>query len=192
MPKPFFLNNQKDRISEIIRVNHSGELGAKYIYEGQIKNTKDKKSREIIKHMQDQELEHLDYFANGIVEGNSRPSILTPIWSNFGYLLGTISAKIGNESSMLVTEKVEEVIVEHYEEQIEYLEHVKVTSTSKKNNKLSPQQDLLNSIKKFQADELEHQETALAHGSQKAKFSMIQSYFVKSICKLAIFIGKKI
>ena len=39
MPKPYFSNKQK-KIEEIIRVDHAGEYGAKVIYEGQIKYTK--------------------------------------------------------------------------------------------------------------------------------------------------------
>ena len=65
MPKPYYTDNQ-NKIQEIIRVDHAGEFGAKRIYEGQIDYTKNPENKKIIKHMLDQEAEHLEYFDNQI------------------------------------------------------------------------------------------------------------------------------
>ncbi len=179
MPKPYYKNNNK-KIEEIIRVDHAGEFGAKRIYEGQISCTKNPSDKKLIKHMLEQEAEHLEYFAHQIKDGNSRPTALIPIWNIFGYALGAVSAKFGNESAMLVTESVEKVIVDHYQEQIDYLETVK-------NN-----DQLLSKIKKFKQDEADHIHIALENNSSNAKFHRIISTLVKTFCKTAIFLSKKI
>ena len=119
MPRPYYQNIQK-KVKEIIRVDHAGEFGANRIYEGQIDYTSNSSDIKLIKQMLKQEAEHLEYFDNKIKNGYSRPTILMPIWNIFGYLLGAVSARLGNESAMLVTEQIENVIVEHYDKQIKY------------------------------------------------------------------------
>ena len=85
MPRPYFEDNDK-KIKEIIMVDHAGEYGAQKIYEGQLDYTKNPKSRELIQHMLEQELEHLDYFKQQIKEGKSRPTFLMPLWQILGYV----------------------------------------------------------------------------------------------------------
>ena len=178
MPRPYFSNDKK--IQEIIRVDHAGEFGAKRIYEGQIAYTKNANDKKLIKHMLDQEAEHLEYFDNQIKNGNARPTALAPIWNIFGYALGAISAKSGTESAMLVTESVEEVIVDHYQEQIDYLNSVK--------NK----NQLLTKIKKFKQDEADHIHIAIENNSANARLHDTMSAIVKTFCNAAIFLSKKI
>jgi ubiquinone biosynthesis monooxygenase Coq7 len=177
MPKPYFLSKNNE-IQEIIRVNHAGEFGAKRIYEGQIKYTKNPKDKLLIKHMLEQELEHLTYFEKKIIAG-TRPTFFIGLWSVAGYLLGNISSKLGNKTAMLVTESVEEVIEQHYREQIDYLTITKKTP------------EMLKSIKKFLQDEIDHKNIAIEHDSKGANFSFIISRFLKVICKGAIILSKK-
>ena len=51
------LNKQK--IDEIIRVDHAGEFGAQRIYKGQIDFIKDSKLKKELEHIAQEELEHL-------------------------------------------------------------------------------------------------------------------------------------
>ncbi|NRB10327.1 MAG: demethoxyubiquinone hydroxylase family protein [Rickettsiaceae bacterium] len=180
MPRPIFNSEHEKKLAEIIRVDHAGELGANRIYAGQIQYTKDKEQKKLLIHMLDQELEHLDYFAKEIAKGKSRPTALMPIWNLGGYLLGAISAKIDPKTAMLVTEAVEEVIENHYQQQIDYLK-----ASGEKGK-------LLQKIKKFKQDETEHKHIAMDNHSSKAKFAKIGKELVKKICQGAIFLSKKI
>jgi len=179
VPRPYFENTQK-KIQEIIMVDHAGEYGAQRIYEGQLAHTKDPETQALIKHMLEQELEHLDYFGQQIKNGNARPTALMPLWKIFGYGLGAISARLGPKTAMLVTKNVEEVIVDHYQKQINYLE-----KTDKKN-------PLLKKIKKFKQDEAEHIHIAIDNDSNNAPFHGPLSSLVRCICRSAIFLSKKI
>jgi ubiquinone biosynthesis monooxygenase Coq7 len=181
MPKPFFSNNHDTMLQEIIRVNHAGEFGAQKIYQGQIKYTKNLNDQKILKHMLDQEQEHLEYFSNKLQEGLSRPTLLMPIWTIGGYLMGAISAKISIKAAMMVTENVETIIEDHYSQQITYLEQC------------DPKNSMLEKIKKFKSDETEHKNLAIISANKNNnKLDDLIGGFIKNICKSAIFLSKKI
>ncbi|XVN42001.1 MAG: demethoxyubiquinone hydroxylase family protein [Rickettsia endosymbiont of Argas persicus] len=177
MPKPDF-SDPYDQIHEIVRVNHAGEYGAKRIYQGQLKYTKD--DHALIREMLDQEIVHLDYFEKKLLERKIRPTALLFFWHHFGFLLGSISSKIGKKTAMLVTESIEEVIEKHYREQINYLA----------NQNTEP--ELLEKITKFRLDEIEHKDIAIINDSEEAVFAELTSKIVKIICRAAIKLSKKI
>ena len=179
MPKPYF-ESKHQKIKEIIMVDHAGEFGAQKIYEGQLRYTKNPEDKKLIKHMLDQELVHLDYFQDQIKSGASRPTALMPLWSVFGYALGAISAKLGQKTAMLVTENVEKVIVEHYQEQIDYLQ------------KTDPKNSLLQKLKQFKEDEASHIHIALDNESKNAPHYNVLSKLVRACCTSAIFLSKRV
>ncbi len=179
MPKPFFDYSHKRKLQEIIRVNHAGEFGAKRIYEGQIKYTKSAEDKKLLNHMLEQEQVHLDYFSSQI-RGGVRPTIFMPIWNLGGYLMGALSAKVNLKTAMLVTKSVEDVIENHYEEQINYLEQT------------DPQNPLLEKIKSFRDDEINHKNIAIEYESFPSVFAKIFENGIKVICKSAIFLSKKL
>lgn len=178
MPKPNFNNIAK--IHEIIRVDHAGEFGAQKIYQGQLAFTRDKKFKILINSMLKQEEVHLKYFQDQIIKHRVRPTALMPLWNMGGYLLGAFSAMLGVKTAMLLTQSVEEVIEEHYQEQLTYLENIK------------NEEELKNKIEDFLDDEIEHKNTAVLHESEQALFAPFLSAMIKKICKTAIIISKKI
>ena len=115
----------KIKVEEFIRVDHAGERGAIKIYEGQllalstfIKNDKLKKT---IEEMKEHEKEHCDYFENEIKVRNIKPTKLLPLWDLLGVGLGFGSTILGKKAAMLCTASVEEIIQEHYSDQIKQL-----------------------------------------------------------------------
>ena len=115
------------KISEIIRVNHAGEMGAKVIYDGQIlalKLKKDFETLKIVEEMKAQEVEHFNFFDEKIKQKKVRPTLMQPIWGVGGFALGFITAMIDKKSTMVCTTAVEEVIDEHYQEQIHELDYI--------------------------------------------------------------------
>ena len=116
----------KKKVEEFIRVDHAGERGAIKIYEGQLLalNTlvKNDKLKKIIEDMKEHEKEHCDYFENEIKKRNIKPTKFLPLWDLLGVGLGFSSTIIGKKAAMLCTASVEEVIQEHYANQIKQLE----------------------------------------------------------------------
>ena len=149
------INNKK--IEEFIRVDHAGERGAIKIYEGQLLalNTfiKDDSLKKTIEEMKEHEKEHYKFFDQEIKKRNIKPTKLLPLWDIMGVTLGFGTAMLGEKAAMLCTASVEEVIDEHYLNQINQLK--------------SDEKILKNKIIKFREDELHHKEIAYEEGATK-------------------------
>ena len=172
----------KNKIEEFIRVDHAGERGAIKIYDGQllalntiVKNDELKKK---IEEMRVHEKEHCDYFEKEIKRRNIKPTKFLPLWDLLGVGLGFGSTLIGKKAAMLCTASVEEVIDEHYKNQI---------------NQLKNDEKLLKSkIIKFRDDELNHKDIAYEEGATKEGFYSIMDKIIKTGSKIAIGISEKI
>ena len=64
------------------------------------------------------EQEHADFFDKEIRKRNIKPTKFLPLWDLLGVGLGFGSTILGNKAAMLCTASVEEVIDEHYQNQI--------------------------------------------------------------------------
>ena len=173
----------KARIEEIIRVDHAGEHGATSIYKGTLDVLNllgDKKTIPIIEEMAEGEKKHVREFNRLIKERSIRPTALLPIWKLAGYSLGALSAVYGKNAIMACTEAVEEVIDKHYSEQIDELD------------KSGQEESLLNSLKEFHADEVEHEMIAKKELDETSTALNIFKNLIKIGCKGAIKVSEKI
>ena len=172
----------KTKVEEFIRVDHAGERGAIKIYEGQLLalNTfvKNENLKKTIEKMKNHEKEHLDFFNEEIKKRNIKPTKLLPLWDLLGVGLGFGSAIIGKKATMLCTASVEEVIDEHYQNQINELD--------------SEEKVLKEKIKKFRDDELHHRDIAYEQGASKKGLYSILDKIIKTGSKVAISISEKI
>ena len=172
----------KKKIEEFIRVDHAGERGAIKIYEGQLLalNTvcKDDKLKETIKTMKLHEKEHLDFFEEEIKKRNINPTKFLPLWDLLGIGLGFGSTLLGKKAAMLCTASVEEVIDEHYQNQIN-----QINNDEKK---------LKEKIIKFREDELNHKNIAYEEGATKNGIYSVLDKVIKTGSKVAISISEKI
>ena len=128
--------------------------------------------------MKNHEKEHLDFFNEEIKKRNIKPTKLLPLWDLLGVGLGFGSAIIGKKATMLCTASVEEVIDEHYQNQINELD--------------SKEKVLKEKIKKFRDDELHHRDIAYEQGASKKGLYSILDKIIKTGSKVAISISEKI
>ncbi|KAF0037789.1 hypothetical protein F2P81_010663 [Scophthalmus maximus] len=145
-------------LDRILRVDHAGEYGANRIYAGQMAVLGRSRVGPLIQEMWDQEKKHLEKFNEILAENRVRPTALLPLWNIAGFALGASSALLGKEGAMACTVAVEESISEHYNSQIRAL------------MEKDPERyiELLNVIKEFRDDEMEHHDTGLAHDAETA------------------------
>ena len=176
------IKTNKKKLEEFIRVDHAGERGAIKIYEGQLLALKTfKKDPELLKtieEMKEHEQEHSDYFEKQIRERNITPTKFLPLWDLLGVGLGFGSTILGKKAAMLCTASVEEVIDEHYQNQINQLQ--------------DDEKSLREKIKKFRADELEHKDIAYEQGATKKGIYSLMDKIIKTGSKIAINISEKI
>ena len=172
----------KKKIEEFIRVDHAGERGAVKIYEGQLLalNTfvKNEKLKGTIEEMKVHEKEHRDFFEKEIKKRNITPTKFLPLWDLLGVALGFGSTLLGKKAAMLCTASVEEVIDEHY------LNQIKQLGDSEKN--------LKKKIIKFREDELNHKDIAYEKGATKKGPYSILDKLIKTGSRIAINISEKI
>ena len=172
----------KNKIEEFIRVDHAGERGAIKIYEGQLLalNTlvKNENLKKMIEEMKNHEKEHLDFFSKEIKKRKIKPTKLMPLWDLLGVGLGFSSVIMGKKATMLCTASVEEVIDEHYQNQINEI-----------NN---DEKNLKEKIKKFRNDEIHHKNIAYDNGASKKGIFSVLDKIIKTGSKVAINISEKI
>ncbi|MHA6721812.1 demethoxyubiquinone hydroxylase family protein [Sphingomonas sp. RS2018] len=163
----------------MVRVDQAGEFGAIRIYAGQLAVMGDRHpmARKIA-HMAAQEEEHRAFFDRMIVERRVRPTVFQPFWHVAGFALGAVTAAIGPEAAMACTAAVETEIDKHYADQLTDL------------GDTDP--ELSQAIVKFQAEELEHRDTALAHGAELAPAYPVMSAVIRLGCRAAIAVAKRI
>ena len=172
----------KKKIEEFIMVDHAGERGAVKIYEGQLLalNTfvKNENLKKIIEDMRIHEKEHSEFFENEIKKRNITPTKFLPLWDLLGVGLGFGSTLLGKKAAMLCTASVEEVIDEHYLNQINQLDE--------------DEKFLKDKITKFREDELHHKDIAYEKGATKKGPYSILDKIIKTGSKIAINISEKI
>ncbi|GBB90294.1 hypothetical protein RclHR1_01720015 [Rhizophagus clarus] len=174
---------QRKLIDSMIRIDQAGEIGANYIYKGQIAILgNDKKVGPIIQEMWEQEKYHLKTFDEIIPRYRVRPTFLRPLWEAAGFILGVGTAMMGKEAAMACTEAVETVIGEHYNDQLRELLHIE-------NDDIS---ELRKVIKQFRDDELHHLDTAVDLDAQKAPLHGPLTAIIHNGCKIAIWITSRI
>jgi ubiquinone biosynthesis monooxygenase Coq7 len=167
-------------VARMIRVDHAGEHGAVQIYRGQLAVLGHTAAGATVKHMHDQELEHLATFDRLVAEHGVRPTALAPLWSVAGYALGAVTALMGEKAAMACTAAVEEVIDEHYARQAAALSKDGEANAA-----------LKETIEKFRADEIAHRETAIEHGAEQTPGYGILSETIKAGCRLAIKLSER-
>jgi ubiquinone biosynthesis monooxygenase Coq7 len=163
----------------MLRVNQAGEYGATRIYAGQLAVLrKDSPAAHAIAGMARQEERHLERFNQLMGERRVRPTLLQPIWDIAGFALGAATALMGPKAAMACTDAVETEIDIHYRDQLDALG--------------DGDPELAADIAQCRAEELEHQETARAHGAGEAFGFPVLSAVIRAGCRVAIGLSKRI
>ena len=180
-PSDYNDDERMDEISQMLRVDHAGEMAAVEIYRAQRKvfaNTNNLSGIDMLLSKQEaEEIAHKKAFDEILIERGIRPTILEPIWKPAAQLLGYTTAFMGEKAAHACTAAVEEVIEQHYLDQEEKLSD---------NNPLKP------IITKFRQEESEHRDDAIENGAEDAPLYPILSAIIKTGCKIAIFLSHKI
>ncbi|XP_066238620.1 5-demethoxyubiquinone hydroxylase, mitochondrial isoform X1 [Saccopteryx leptura] len=180
-------------VDRIIRVDHAGEYGANRIYAGQMAVLGRTSVGPVIQKMWDQEKDHLKKFSELMVAFRVRPTILMPFWNVVGFALapsftalyltipGVGTALLGKEGAMACTVAVEESIAHHYNNQIRTL----MEEDSEK------YEELLQLIKKFRDEELEHHDIGLEHDAELAPAYAVLKKVIQAGCGMAIYLSER-
>ena len=163
----------------MLRVDQAGEYGATRIYAGQLAVLgQDRQAGRVIARMAQQELRHLKRFDALMAERGVRPTALQPLWNVAGFALGAATALLSEKAAMACTDAVETEIDRHYSQQLAELG--------------GSDPELAADISDFQAEELEHRDTARAHGAAETIGYPLLTAAIRAGCRLAIGLSKRI
>jgi 3-demethoxyubiquinol 3-hydroxylase len=165
-------------IEGVLRVDHAGEFGATRIYRGQLDVLRHGRGAGEIRRMAEAEQRHLVAFETLLHERRVRPTLLQPLWSVAGYVLGAATALLGERAAMACTVAVEEVIDEHYRDQAERV--------------ADQDRGLTETILGFRADEIAHRDIAIAQGAEETPGYDLLSAAIKSGSRLAIWLSTRL
>ncbi|MEM9838603.1 MAG: demethoxyubiquinone hydroxylase family protein [Pseudomonadota bacterium] len=171
------------RIKEMLRVDHAGEYGAVAIYKGQraVFERLPEKARiaGLLKEMEEGEYKHQQEFDRLLIERDTRPTLLAPLWNAAGFALGAGTALMGEKAAMACTSAVESVIEGHYQEQVDELEG-------------QGEEKLRATFAEFREDELEHHDTAIEEGAEETPGYSLMKAVITAGCSLAIKVSEKV
>ena len=172
----------KKILEEIIRVDHAGERGAIKIYEGQLLALKTIKQDNLLKdkieEMKEHEKEHLEYFEREIQKRKIKPTYLLPLWDVMGVALGFGTVLLGKKAAMLCTASVEEIIEDHYQNQLRKLGNDEMVLKAK--------------IEKFKSQEANHKNIAYESGATNKGLYSVLDKVIRAGSRIAITISEKI
>ena len=171
-------DRRPDRES-MLRVDQAGEYGATRIYAGQLavlrRNCPEAK---LVARMAAQEQRHLDRFNHLMSERRVRPTALQPLWNVAGFALGAATALMSEKAALACTDAVETEIDKHYAEQLRQLR--------------DDDPEFAADIAEFQAEELEHRDTAREAGAAGALGYPLLTAAIRAGCRVAIAVSKRI
>jgi len=169
-------------IDSMLRINHAGEVGAREIYAGQLAVLRGTSIAPVIQEMAKQEEKHFACFENLLYERRIRPTLLMPLWKAAGFSLGALTALMGEKAAMACTVAVEEVISQHYNDQIRTIHE----------NKWQDEEALKDTLREFRDDEMEHHDTGIEYEAESFPFYRALTRVIQLGCKAAIEITSRV
>jgi len=143
-------DRQRRHVAGLMRVNHSGEVCAQALYQGQALTARLPEVREDMQQAACEEVDHLVWCEERLRELDSHTSYLNPAWYGLSFLLGATAGAIGDRLSLGFVAATEERVCRHLRQ------HLKELPEDDRRSRLILQQML--------EDESRHGENALAAG----------------------------
>ena len=143
-------DSERRHVAGLMRVNHTGEVCAQALYQGQALTAKLPTVREEMQQAAEEEVDHLVWCEQRLRELDSQPSILNPAWYGLSFALGAVAGAIGDRVSLGFVAATEERVCRHLQD------HLKSLPEDDRKSRLILQQML--------EDEQRHGDNALAAG----------------------------
>ena len=150
LPEAQLDESQRQHAAALMRVNHTGEVCAQALYQGQALTARSSSARDALERAADEETEHLAWTRRRIEELGGRKSVLDPLWYAGSFAMGAASGLLGDRWNLGFLAETERQVVDHLDD------HLK---------KLPPQDDKSRAVlEEMRLDEARHATTARRYG----------------------------
>lgn len=145
-------DGERAHAAGLMRVNHTGEICAQALYEGQALAARSDEAREALLQSAREERDHLAWCRERLTQLDAKPSLLDPLFYGASYLMGALTGLAGDKVSLGFVEATEDQVVEHLDRHMAAL----------------PEEDLKSRaiVAQMRTDEAEHGARALAMGGK--------------------------
>jgi 3-demethoxyubiquinol 3-hydroxylase len=107
--------------ARLMRVNHSGEVAAQALYQGQALTARDPAVKSAMNQAAAEETDHLAWCEQRLTELRGRPSVLNPLWYLGSYAIGAIAGALGDRTSLGFIAETERQVEAHLRDHLERL-----------------------------------------------------------------------
>ena len=154
-------NLEKQHAAGLMRINHTGEVCAQALYQGQATTALLGEVRKSMEQAAEEEVDHLAWCEQRLTELNSRPSVLNFLWYALSFGLGAAAGLAGDRWSLGFVAETEHQVCEHLEDHLSKL----------------PKQDNKSRaiLEQMIADEKHHEETARQAGGLEPPIAIRQA-----------------
>ena len=136
---------------KLMRVNHSGEVAAQALYQGQALTARTLEARTLLLEAAKEEQDHLAWCDSRIEALGGKKSLLNPLWYAGSFALGVASGVLGDKWNMAFLAETERQVEGHL---AEHLDRLPIHDTQSRAV-----------IEQMRADEARHAQTAVNHGA---------------------------
>ena len=122
LPETEMSEQQKRHTARLMRINHTGEVCAQALYQGQALTARLPRIRQGMERAAQEENDHLAWCENRLEELNDRKSLLNPLWYAGSFALGAAAGVIGDKWSLGFVAETERQVCAHLDSHLEQLD----------------------------------------------------------------------
>ena len=112
---------QQRHTARLMRINHTGEVCAQALYQGQALTARLPEVREKMEQAAAEENDHLEWCADRLQQLDSRVSLFNPLWYAGSFTIGAIAGAIGDKWSLGFVAETEHQVVRHLQSHLQKL-----------------------------------------------------------------------
>jgi len=121
LPEASMSEEEKKHAAALMRVNHSGEVCAQALYQGQSLTARDPAVQQALKHAAEEETEHLAWTSRRVHELGGRLSVLNPLWYTGSLVIGAVAGLLGDKWNLGFLAETERQVGGHLQSHLDSL-----------------------------------------------------------------------
>lgn len=153
LPEAGLTELERTHAAALMRVNHSGEICAQALYQGQALTARNPDARAALERAAREETEHLAWTESRIEELGGRKSLLNPLWYAGSFAIGAAAGLAGDRWSLGFLAETERQVVAHLDRHL-----VRLPENDRKSRAVLTQ---------MKEDEARHATSAVQHGAEE-------------------------
>lgn len=121
IPETDLSENEKQLAARLMRINHTGEVCAQALYQGQALTAKTAAVHQSMQRAAQEENDHLEWCETRLKEFNDHKSFLNPFWYAGSFAMGAMAGIAGDKWSLGFVAETERQVVKHLDDHLKRL-----------------------------------------------------------------------